>query len=216
MAPAPSALVFGSQTTLPSVEAASRLRAALLLDPRLYRMRTSIESLPEIWPALAISDPALERVAGPAEKSLRQLCRWLSHSEFPDATEISELPATFVTPFTVILHTVLYMHYTDENGSLGHADVLRAVRNNGGVQGFCTGFLTAVSVATSPDLEALSRQASVSLRLAVAIGAYIDLDLLDSDVSSVAVRSRAGKKGLEETLAQFPGVRTVPSGHCIH
>ncbi|KAL3431737.1 hypothetical protein BDV09DRAFT_206463 [Aspergillus tetrazonus] len=205
MAPAPSALVFGSQTTLPSVAAASRLRAALLLDPRLYQLRTSIESLTEIWPALAISDPALERVAGPAEKSLRQLCRWLSHSEFPDATEISELPATFVTPFTVILHTVLYMQYTDGNGRLGHADVLRAVRNNGGVQGFCTGFLTAVSVATSPDLEALSRQACVALRLAVAIGAYIDLDLIDSDVSSVAVRSRAGKKGLEDSLAHFPG-----------
>ncbi|KAL4757809.1 uncharacterized protein BDW70DRAFT_171009 [Aspergillus foveolatus] len=205
MSPAPSALVFGSQTTLPSVEAASRLRAALLLDPRLYRLRISIESLPEIWPALAVSDPALERVAGAAEKALRQLCRWLSHSEFPDATEISELPATFATPFTVILHTVLYMQYTDEDGGLGHADVLRAVQNNGGVQGFCTGFLTAVSVATSPDIDALSRQASVALRLAVAIGAYIDLDLIDSDVSSVAVRSRAGKKGLEDSLAQFPG-----------
>jgi hypothetical protein len=179
-------------------------------------LRTSIELLPEIWQVLAVSDPALERVTGPAEKALQQLCRWLSHSEFPDATEISELPATFVTPFTVILHTVLYMRYTDEDSGLGHADVLKAVQNNGGVQGFCTGFLTAVSVATSPDLEAFSRQTSVALRLAVAIGAYIDLDLIDSDVSSVAVRSRAGKKGLEDFLAQFPGVSALPSGHCSH
>ncbi|KAL4735137.1 hypothetical protein BDV11DRAFT_174131 [Aspergillus similis] len=205
MAMAPSALVFGSQTTLPSVEAASRLRAALLLDPRLYSLRTSIESLPEIWPVLAASNPELERASGPAEKALRQLCRWLSRGEFPDATGISELPATFVTPFTVILHTVLYMRYTDEEGGLGHDDILRGVRSNGGVQGFCTGLLSAVSVATSPDLEALSRQASVALRLAVAIGAYIDLDLIDSDVSSAAVRSRAGRKGLEDCLAQFPG-----------
>ncbi|KAL6231242.1 hypothetical protein BDW75DRAFT_244090 [Aspergillus navahoensis] len=205
MAPAPFALVFGSQTTLPSAEVASRLRAGLLLNPRLYPLRTSIEALPEIWPVLRASDPALERVAGPTEKALRQLCRWLSHEEFPDATEISKLPATFVTPFTVILHTVLYLHYADEEGGLGHADVLRAVRNNGGVQGFCTGLLTAVMVATSQDVEVLSRQASVALRLAVAIGAYIDLDLIDSDVSSIAVRSRDGKKGLEDCLAQFPG-----------
>ncbi|KAL4814504.1 hypothetical protein BDW67DRAFT_192176 [Aspergillus spinulosporus] len=205
MALAPSALVFGSQTTLPSVEAALRLRAVLLLDPRLYPLRISIESLPEIWPVLTVSNPALERVAGPAEKALRQLCRWISHEEFPDSTEISELPATFVTPLTVILHTILYVRYTSEDGGLGHAGVLRAVQSNGGVQGFCTGLLTAATVATSPDLEALSRQASVALRLAVAIGAYIDLDLIDSDVSSVAVRSRAGKKGLEDCLVQFPG-----------
>ncbi|KAL4994636.1 hypothetical protein BDV10DRAFT_188837 [Aspergillus recurvatus] len=204
MAPTPSALVFGSQTTLPSADVASRLRAALLLNPRLYPLRTSIEALSEIWPVLIAFDPALGRVAGPAEKALRQLCRWLTHEEFPDATEISELPATFVTPFTVILHTVLYLRYTDEEGGLGHAEVLEAVRSNGGVQGFCTGLLSAVTVATSPSVEALSRQASVALRLAVAIGAYIDLDLIDSDVSSLAVRSRAGKKGLEDCLAQFP------------
>ncbi|KAL4987377.1 hypothetical protein BDW68DRAFT_188060 [Aspergillus falconensis] len=205
MAPAPSALVFGSQTTLPSTDVASRLRAALLLDPRLYPLRTTIEALPEIWPVILASEPALERVSGPAEKALRQLRRWLSHEEFPDSTEMSELPATFVTPFTVILHTVLYLRYIDEEGGLGHADVLRSVRSNGGVQGFCTGLLTAVTVATSPGVEALSRQASAALRLAVAIGAYIDLDLIDSDVSSVAVRSRAGKMGLEGCLAQFPG-----------
>ncbi|KAL4973664.1 hypothetical protein BDW66DRAFT_153616 [Aspergillus desertorum] len=205
MVPTPSALVFGSQTTLPSSAVASRLRAALLLDPRLYPLRTSIETLPEIWPVLLASDPALKRVSGTVEKALRRLGRWLSHEEFSATTEVSELPATFVTPFTVILHTVLYLRYTDEASGSGHGNVLRSVRTNGGVQGFCTGLLTAVTVATSPDVEALSRQACVALRLAVAIGAYIDLDLMAFDVSSVAVRSRAGKKALEDCLAQFPG-----------
>ncbi|KAL2812962.1 hypothetical protein BJX63DRAFT_395333 [Aspergillus granulosus] len=185
----PAALVFGPQTTLPSSELASQLRTALLLNPRLYPLRESIEALPTIWPVLLSVDYALNQV--PGERALRELSRWLSHGEFPAAEEISVLPSAFVTPFTVILHIVQYLSYTDpKRGGPRHEDVLTSVRDQGGVQGFCSGLLAAVAVATSADLETLCRRTDVALRLAVGIGAYIDLDCVDSKTSSIAVKSR--------------------------
>ncbi|KIA75343.1 polyketide synthase [Aspergillus ustus] len=185
----PAALVFGPQTTLPSSELACQLRAALLLNPRLYPVRKSIETLPAIWPVLLAADPALLQVCG--ARGLKDLSRWLSHGEFPPAREISELSSVFVTPFTVILHLVQYLSYTDpKHGGLRHEDVLESVNEQGGVQGFCSGLLAAVTVATSADLETVCHRAEVALRLAVGIGAYIDLDCVDSKISSIAVKSR--------------------------
>ncbi|KAL4789762.1 hypothetical protein BDV19DRAFT_394754 [Aspergillus venezuelensis] len=203
----PAALVFGPQTTLPSPELAGQLRAALLLNPRLYPLRAAIESLPHVWSVLLAADPALAAV--PDQKSLQQLSYWLSHGEFPRAKETSDLPATLVIPLTVTVHLVQYLLYTDEaeaNPGRTHDDILSHVRDRGGVQGLCTGLLSAVTVATSPDLDTLWRQACVVLRLAVAIGAYVDLDLVDANVTSVAVRSRiANKDTLTECLKKIPG-----------
>ncbi|KAL3493898.1 hypothetical protein BJX62DRAFT_234754 [Aspergillus germanicus] len=187
--PQPAALVFGPQTTLPPPSLTSQLRAALLLNPRLYPLRESIEVLPAIWPVLLSADPALDQV--PGARALKDLTCWLSHGEFPPAKEISELPSAFVTPFTVILHIVQYLSYTDpKHGGPRHEDVLESVRKQGGVQGFCSGLLAAVTVATSPDIETVFRRADVALRLAVGIGAYIDLDCVGSKISSIAVKSR--------------------------
>ncbi|KAL4957579.1 hypothetical protein BDW69DRAFT_180503 [Aspergillus filifer] len=203
----PAALVFGPQTTLPSPELAGQLRAVLLLCPRLYPLRAAIETLPHVWPVLLAADSALAAV--PGQKSLQQLSYWLSHGEFPRAKETSDLSATLVTPLTMILHLVQYLLYTDEAGAnpgRTHDDILSHVRDGGGVQGFCTGLLSAVAVATSPDLDTLCRQACVVLKLAVAIGAYVDLDLIDADVRSIAVRSRtASKDTLTECLKSISG-----------
>ncbi|KAL4783816.1 hypothetical protein BJX76DRAFT_357601 [Aspergillus varians] len=202
----PAALVFGPQTTLPSPELAFQLRAALLLNHRLYPLRASIEALPGVWPVLLAANPELERI--PGKKALQQLCRWVSHGDFPAAKEIGELPATFVTPFTAILHLVQYLCYTDEKiGGPTHDDVLKSVKDRGGVQGFCTGLLSAVVIAASPDVESIYHHAGVVLRLAATIGAYIDLDLTESDVRSIAVRSRIPtvNDALERYLEEVPG-----------
>ncbi|KAL3440360.1 hypothetical protein BJX65DRAFT_314881 [Aspergillus insuetus] len=142
-----------------------------------------------IWPVLLSADPALDQV--PGARALKDLTRWLSHGEFPQAKETSELPSVFVTPLTFILHIVQYLSYTDpKHGGPRHEDVLESVREQGGVQGFCSGLLAAVTVATSPDVETVFRRAEVALRLAVGIGAYIDLDCVGSKISSIAVKSR--------------------------
>ncbi|KAL2851871.1 hypothetical protein BJY01DRAFT_244804 [Aspergillus pseudoustus] len=204
----PAALVFGPQTTLPSSELASQLRAALLLNPRLYPIRESIEALPTIWPVLLAADPALHQVCG--ARALKDLSRWLSRGEFPAAREISELPSVFVTPFTVILHIVQYLSYTDpKHGGQRHEDVLESVREQGGVQGFCSGLLAAVTVATSVNLETMCHTAEVALRLAVGIGAYIDLDCVDSKISSIAVKSRPATPPHNEVQDNFDDLEST-------
>ncbi|KAL2813644.1 hypothetical protein BDW59DRAFT_167452 [Aspergillus cavernicola] len=201
----PAALVFGPQTTLPSAELAFQLRAALLLDPRLYSLRACIETLPEIWPVLVALDLSLESV--PGTQALQDLCRWLTHGEFPPVKEISELPAVIVTPFTVTLHIVQYMCYADpKNRGPTHEEVIQSVKDRGGIQGFCNGLLSAVAIATSPDVESVCSRAAVALKLAVAIGAYIDLDCLNSCTSSIAIRSRIAttENRLKDYLEDYP------------
>ncbi|KAL3470338.1 hypothetical protein BJX99DRAFT_267529 [Aspergillus californicus] len=202
---APAALVFGPQTTLPSADLAFQLRTALLLSPRLYPLRACIETLPDIWPVLLALDPSLTRISG--AKALNELCRWLSHGEFPSVDEISQLPAVFVTPFTVTLHIVQYLCYTDsKNQGPSHEYVIQSAKDRGRIQGFCTGLLSAVTIATSPDVDSVCSRAAVALRLAVALGAYIDLDCVDSSFSSIAVRFRlsTGQHNLQDYLRDFP------------
>ncbi|KAI9375905.1 hypothetical protein BJX61DRAFT_548425 [Aspergillus egyptiacus] len=201
----PAAIVFGPQTTLPSAEVIFQLRASLLLNPRLYPVRDSIKELPHIWPVLLTHDPTLQKV--PGAQALHDLRDWLVNGKFPSVDEIYELPAVFATPFTVILHIAQYLCYTDpKNQGPTHEQVVGYVKDRGGIQGFCTGLLSAVAVATSPDVATLYSQIRVALNLAVGIGGYIDLDCAGNAIRSIAVRSRicTSSSELDDYLLEFP------------
>lgn len=203
-------LVFGPQTSLPSASYLFQVRASLLLDPRLQSFRSALEDLPSLWPILLAADPTLDRV--PGAQCLNDLSRWLLHGDLPPRWQESQ-PSTFITPLTVILHTVQYFHYIDSKiGGTAHEQVLQSIKSQGGVQGFCTGLLTAVAIASAKDEEALCIWAGAALRLAVCIGAYVDSDGIfntsPNDNCCLAVKWRPdfGKEKLMECLRDFPGV----------
>lgn len=171
--PLPSLVVFGPQTPCPSIEYISQLRYFLLNNHYLADFLAAIRDLPNIWPSLVEASPSLAQV--PGLDSLKDFKRWIDQGDLPvSSSEI--LPNVLSTPLTVIIHIIEYFNYLEQVGpGTSHAQVLDRVQN-GGIQGFCTGFMAAISLACSSDEEDISKFGAVALRLAVCIGAFVDLD----------------------------------------
>ena len=204
----PSLLVFGSQTTLPSTQYLNQLRAFILLDRRLYPLLTAIRQLPKLWEALISFDARLEQT--PSASSLHALDLWLERGEAFRCTGVP--PNLLAAPLTVIFHLVQYLHYLDSN-SIGvtHRALLDSLQH-GGIQGCCTGVLSAIMVACSKSEEDVVLFACKALSLAVCIGAYVDLDKVISVPSKASIclvvrwKQAPGRGILEETLRSYPEV----------
>lgn len=108
-----------------------------------------------MWPTLVETIPKLTKVSG--EDLLQDLKSWLDTGIFPDTKAKCSV---LLAPLTVIAHIV---------------DFLRLGRK-ADVQGFCIGFLSAVAVAGSHETDDFKQVASTALRLALCVGAVIDLD----------------------------------------
>lgn len=215
MAP-PSLLVLGPQTPLPSAEYLSRIRSGLLNDARLANFLAAIKALPSLWPTLAEANPSLSQV--PGAQLLEDIKRWVEQGDFPAQT-VEALPNVQSTPLTVIIQIVEYFNYISHaEPGLSHAKVLESVRA-GGIQGFCTGFLAAVALACSKDEREADELAAVALRLAVCIGAEVDLDgrfaSPPREFSCLTVRwtPAAGKQQVLDVLQEFPEVCFSPLLH---
>lgn len=159
-----------------------------------------------LWQDLVTSDPRLKAV--PGQECINDLVEWINHGEF--LSKYTVPPNVLTMPFTIVIHIIQYFHYL---GSLQttHAAILEHLKI-GGAQGFCTGILTAIALACSEDEEDISKCAAVALKLAICIGAYVDLDGTfaekPDETSSIAVRWRteAGHDRVLEILKSYPGV----------
>lgn len=210
----PSLVAFGSQTLWPSSEYLQQLRAALLLEPRLRQFLVALKDLPTLWQDLVAHDPRLSAV--PGQSALEDLTEWVNHGDFRATSGTP--PNVLTMPFTVIIHIIQYIHYLDGVQST-HAEILHHAKT-GGVQGFCTGLLTAMAIACSKNEEDINTLGVTAVKLALCIGAYVDLDgAFASEINettSIAVRwrSEAGHDRILETLRSYPGVSAVTAvGH---
>lgn len=83
-----------------------------------------------------------------------------------------------------------------------------------GVQGLCVGFLSAIVVSLSRNDMEIGTVAAIGLRLAVCIGAYVDLDgisgIPSKEAACVALRWKdnisSDKKKVDALLQSFPEV----------
>ncbi|KAL9031278.1 MAG: hypothetical protein Q9196_000685 [Gyalolechia fulgens] len=200
----PSILVFGSQTIWPTSEYLFQLRAALLLEPRLRNVLAAIKDLPKLWEDLITYDPRLGAV--PGRRWLTNLVEWLNHGEFISMP--TSPPNVMTMPLTIMIHIIQYFRYLNDIDSV-HSDILDHTRV-GGAQGLCTGILSAIAVACSKSEEDVSNHAVVALRLALCIGAYVDLDGASAqppmETTSLAVRwrSEAGHDNILKILENYP------------
>lgn len=200
----PSLLVFGPQSSLLSEDWLVQLRSTLLANRKLEGLVTAITQLESIWNDLALADPSFKGI--PGQEHFRALSNWISSPDNsgPPA-ELSRLNL-LLTPLTVIAHLVEYFNYLEVSG-LSHEQLLDSTSiNGGGFQGFCTGLLAAVTLSLAKDEgEAVKLSTSV-LGLAVALGAYVDLDGCFAnpprEFSCLSVRWKSS----EESLSVFKAI----------
>lgn len=212
---APSLIVFGPQAGWPTRQELFYLKAFLLSEPRLQSFLAAIRELPNLWPSLTATIPELLMTKG--FELLGTLTQWINDEDYfqRDANP----PNILSTPLTVIIHIVQYFQYLRSLGST-HADVLDNVRS-GGIQGFCTGFLAATALSCSKDEEEINVFGGVALRLAVCIGACVDLDSRFAEPShltecvTVRWKTETGKQDVDKVLNSHPDVSDplFPTSH---
>lgn len=209
MAP-PSLIVCGPQAGWPTRQELFNLKAFLLSDPRLQPFLAAIRELPKLWPSLTATVPELRTTKG--FKLLGILVQWIDDEDCFQRD--LDPPNILSTPLTVIIQIVQYSQYLRSLGST-HADVLNSVQS-GGIQGCCTGFLAASALACSKDEADINILGAVALRLAVCVGACVDLDGRCAEPSNprgcVTVRWKAGvgREGVDRVLKHYPDV----GDHC--
>ena len=209
----PSLLVFGPVTEFPSQDVLAELRQELIKDPRLSTFQSAVENLPGFWQTLIDSDPDLSRV--PGAEYLGDLRRWIVDGGlFPH--HLGKTPNVYALPVTVILQVTQYFRYLSWLGvDDAHRRVIEGVQS-GGIQGFCGGFLSAIAVSSSEKEANVGAVAAISLRLAVAIGAYVDQDGVFAEppnkAACAAIRWRADdfskKDEVIDLIRTYPDVRS--------
>ena len=197
----PDLIVFGPQPSLPSQACIKRLKHDLLHEPYLAPLKTAISQLPKLWPLLIEVEPALSQTKG--KDVSHQLSRWMdSDSTLDDHNSSLNV---FATPFSVILQAVEYFSFLKDG-------LVPPPASKCGFEGMCTGFLTASAAALSENVEDFAHYASVSLRLALCIGAFVDLNGVYSHLSkeykAIVVRwePKMGDASLLRTLSRHPEV----------
>ncbi|KAI1188715.1 hypothetical protein F5B17DRAFT_256589 [Nemania serpens] len=210
----PSLLVFGPQNEFPSEEVLEDLRQELVGNPLLSALTKAVDELPQLWGVLISFDKDLSEI--PGADYLVQLKCWVQEGG-PFPHHQGRPPNLYALAVTFILQISQYARYLRHLGDGSHRRLLESVRT-AGIQGFCVGFISAVVVASSQDESEIGAAAAVGLRLAVCIGAYVDLETLRSrdasGASCVAIRFRESYAeeltSVNTGLQSYPGVS--PSG----
>lgn len=210
----PSLLVFGPQTNLPPDETLTPLRQELLHHPDLAPLRETLHEIVEFWKALTAFDPSLGSI--PGSTSLTELQRWVEEGgvfphRSPNSLSICTIPATF------LLQIAQYTRYLTCLERLHPHEAVREALQVGGVQGSRIGLLSAVTVSTADTLAEIGSIAAANLRLAVCIGAYVDLHARSAREANqnacISVRwpstHQGGRQKVQRLISAFPNVCTL-------
>lgn len=220
----PTLLICGSQIGIPDAAYLSRLWSCLAHDSSSVSLKHEVEELFELWSLLLAKDVRLERLS--ASSSVHSLTQWACSGDpalLLTSLRTSKARNIHLAVLTVLAHMLEYNNYLSSHVQSHHLEpserenahqrILQSVQN-GGIQGLCIGMLSATSLAYSKTRADLARNGAIAIRLAMCIGAYIDLDILESgeSMSSLAVKWNPSEgvdrgKLVDETLRGFPEVR---------
>ena len=201
---ASSFLFFGPVSPRPTQEYLSGLQKSIIEEPDLEFLIGVIEELPSLWPTLQHEFTELHTI--PGAEQLEQLQRLLKPVQLPDVWASSNL---VLAPLTVISHIVEFLHLRRTIGNTNFPGI-------DDVQGFCVGFLAATAVGSSRDEIEFRRFASTAIRLAVCVGAIIDMNdgpfrspVDGSSAMVVRWKTDSGKEAFEGTLKDHPSVSVL-------
>ncbi|KAH8807202.1 putative polyketide synthase [Xylogone sp. PMI_703] len=222
MKAAPSLVLLGPQlTTWPSPDLLIQLREFLIQDPRLLDFLQAIRDLPRWTDKLVHFEPRFGKVT--LTNPITALLNWIENGQLPKQSDTCL--NILLAPLTVIIQHLLYFHYEFPQKTTTLDSIDKSVEYIKPIeaQGLCTGFLMASALSLSTNIKELNMYASVALRLALCIGAAVDLDAIEPDIrretSCLAVRWRMdnGKAGIKEILTTYTDayVSVVSEPNCV-
>ncbi|KAI8958242.1 hypothetical protein F5Y11DRAFT_362834 [Daldinia sp. FL1419] len=191
-------LLFGPQIPRLVPSRLTDLRKTILEDPSLEFLVQTVKELPSLWETtIQPASPKFNHLPN-VKQRLQQLGIFFQNRN-EEPPRLSVPHNLVLAPLTVISQIVEYVRS-------GH---------RGTAQGFCVGFLAAAAVASAQNRVELEKWTAVAIRLAVCVGAVVDLDELErsdeganssqcSSTWSVGWTSRIEKEHFERTLASFP------------
>jgi hypothetical protein len=206
-------ILFGPQGTI-TKESLIEMQNILQSNAALSFLSDTILGLPDLWSTVIEICPSLGCI--PGRTSLDALVRFLAGAREPDALLSPEPLATnniIMTTLTVVLQIIEFWKLT--HGCFfnkASVDAHQSSAKISDVQGLCTGFLTAVCVSCARSETQFQALSAKALRLAMCLGAWIDLDAFEHRISSaVAVRwkSDAQLEQLNRTLDLYDKVSST-------
>lgn len=169
----PSIFLCGPQTsTVPPQEYFVQLRKDIRQKSTLETIEVAVAELPTIWAVLVKEHPALSELPGAV--LLRDLKEWITGESDSLGNSKCLISNMHLGPLTVVVQLMEYLNYLTRS-EVDHREMVSSVAH-GGFQGLCTGFLTASALSCSRDTAEIGKQATVALRLALCLGAMVDLD----------------------------------------
>jgi len=202
-------ILCGPQARLPSEPDLGRLRLPLQRRASLCTaLASAARGLPALLRLFAAFDASLSAFSQPlfsSSSTTEFLLQWLESGTL--SQPVDSLPNVVALPFAVLLQIALFLQHLD-HGDVDYSQAVDSLQQYG-VQGFCTGFLTATAIALSASEDQLADHAATSVRLAAAIGALIDKDARESEPVSLLVRWREreySRSQVDGLLAAYPHV----------
>lgn len=189
-------------------ESVLRIRRAINEDSTLEFLTDVLADLPSLWPLFTEADPELSQLSGDSQLSaLKKVMQGELPSSCVKATNL------LLTPLTVIqqLADFLKLRGSASHPAFGSSSPVEAGTHIADVQGFCVGILAAIAVASARDESEFQTIASKVIRLAVYMGAVVDLDArVSGSRSSLAIRWRSPVQYVK--LQQFLSENSTVSG----
>ncbi|KAI0015267.1 putative polyketide synthase [Xylariomycetidae sp. FL0641] len=197
--PAKSLLVVGPKRSVFSQKELTELRTAIIESPELSFLVGIISELEDVWLPIVEAYPELRIVRG--EESLRGLREYIEGGEPPILGHTDPHHSNILLDVLTVVSHVVDFWRSSVAGTRNHIFGTAATIPSGvlqDIQGFCLGFLTATAVACSHNWTDFQGHAASVLRIAVCIGALVDLDATKLDSAGDA--------------AEFLAIRWTSSG----
>jgi hypothetical protein len=200
----PSVAVFGPQSKIPSPQYLAELSSYLRSKEIFAPLVEAIKTLPGIWKTfLNFHEGIAELDDGP--RYLRSMSTWVM-GEVPMAWG-EEVPSGMLAlPMLTIIHLVQYFQYLEQKG-LTHSELMKKFKAGAGIQGYCGGMVSAISVACANTEEEIVATACKAIRVAFGLGATADAvdDNPEKRSCIMVIRLKYDGQG-EEIVKKFPGV----------
>lgn len=172
-------LLFGPQIQSSNKESLEILRRTLSETPIRNWILETVADLLTYWHALTNKIPKIASTV-PGDRFLTELNSWLEN-DLDEGKELIDLPNMVLTPLVVIIQLTQYWRYLglnrigDGNGTdtfdLQAEFLARQTLGTNKVEtlGFCTGLLSAFTVASSHTKVEFKKYGAVAVRLAMLV-----------------------------------------------